>query len=46
MMSVMPAVLDTDILSAILRQQPVVVPKAREYLSVHGQFTFSINYSI
>ena len=35
-------VLDTDILSAIMRQDSVVMPKAREYLTKHKQFSFSI----
>ena len=35
-------VLDTDILSAIMRQDSVVMPKAREYLAEHRQFSFSI----
>ncbi len=41
-MAVAQALLDTDILSAILRQNPVVIPKARSYLGDYGQFTFSI----
>lgn len=41
-MAVGEVVLDTDILSAIMRQNPVVIPKAREYLAEHGQFMFSI----
>lgn len=41
-MTVLPALLDTDILSAIMRQDPVVVPKAQDYLLAHEQFTFSI----
>lgn len=41
-MTIARLVLDTDILSAIMRQNPVVIPKAREYLTEHGQFTFSI----
>jgi tRNA(fMet)-specific endonuclease VapC len=36
------ALLDTDILSAIMRQNPIVVPKAEEYLTYHEQFSFSI----
>ena len=36
------ALLDTDILSAIMRQNPVVIPKARQYLTKHGRFTISI----
>lgn len=35
-------VLDTDILSAIMKKNPVVIPKARSYLAEHGQFTLSI----
>lgn len=34
-------VLDTDILSAIMRQNPQVLPKARAYLDEHRQFTLS-----
>lgn len=41
-MTVLPALLDTDILSAIMRQNSVVIPKAQEYLVDHEQFTFSI----
>lgn len=41
-MTVLPALLDTDILSAIMRQDPVVIPKAQDYLLAHEQFTFSI----
>ncbi|MCL1470499.1 type II toxin-antitoxin system VapC family toxin [Argonema antarcticum] len=35
-------ILDTDTLSAIMRQNPVVILKATEYLAEQGQFTFSI----
>ena len=41
-MQTIPALLDTDILSAIMRRNPVVVSKAREYLREHHRFTFSI----
>lgn len=41
-MATLPALLDTDILSAIMRQDLVVSPKAQSYLSNHQQFTFSI----
>jgi tRNA(fMet)-specific endonuclease VapC len=41
-MPLTPVVLDTDILSAVMRQQPVVAAKAGDYLRIHGQFTFSI----
>ncbi len=34
--------LDTDILSAIMRKNPAVIPKARSYLAVHRQFTISM----
>lgn len=34
--------LDTDILSAVMRQNPVVMATARSYLAAHDQFTFSI----
>jgi len=36
------SLLDTDILSAIMRNHPLVIAKAREYLSIHHQFCFSI----
>lgn len=40
---IMPAmVLDTDILSAVMRQTPAVTAKAKLYLAQHGRFTFSI----
>ena len=35
-------VLDTDILSAIMRQRPAVIPTARAYLREHDRFHFSI----
>ncbi len=35
-------IIDTDILSFILRKHPAVLPKARAYLAEHGQFTFTI----
>lgn len=41
-MPLAPAVLDTDILSAILKKDPAVLPRARAYLSEHGHFTLSI----
>ena len=34
--------LDTDILSAIMRREPIAVAHAQQYLSVHSQFTISI----
>ncbi len=41
-MATAQAVLDTDTLSVIMRQDPTVIPKARTYLVQHGQFTLSI----
>ena len=35
-------VLDTDILSAIMRRHPLVIPSARAYLSEHHQYHFSV----
>jgi len=40
--ALLQVVLDTDILSSIMRQNPVVVSKARAYLDEYGQFTLSI----
>lgn len=34
--------LDTDILSAIMRREPVAVTYAQQYLAAHSQFTISI----
>ena len=36
-----PLVLDTDILSILLRRQPAVVAEARTYVAEHGRFTLS-----
>ena len=36
------ALLDTDILSAVMRKNPLATERARSYLEVHRQFTFSI----
>jgi tRNA(fMet)-specific endonuclease VapC len=41
-MTGMPVLLDTDILSAVIRRNSSVIPKAQAYLSIHKQFTFSI----
>lgn len=42
-MSLIPrAILDTDILSLLMRQNPQVMVKAQDYLSLHQKFTFSI----
>ncbi len=43
MMAPSLALLDTDILSAIMRKNPLAIERARFYLDVHRQFTF---YSI
>jgi tRNA(fMet)-specific endonuclease VapC len=37
-----PAMIDTDILSAIMRGNPSATERARSYLNAHRQFTFSI----
>jgi tRNA(fMet)-specific endonuclease VapC len=34
--------LDTDILSAVMRKDPSAIERARSYLEVYGQFTFSV----
>ena len=34
--------LDTDTLTAVMRQHPTVIPKAQAYLKEHHQFQFSI----
>ncbi|HEY0739792.1 MAG TPA: type II toxin-antitoxin system VapC family toxin [Herpetosiphonaceae bacterium] len=34
--------LDTDTLSAILRQSPTAISHAQAYIQVHGHFTFSL----
>ena len=36
------ALLDTDILSAVMRQSPIALTRARAYLAVHHRLTFSI----
>ncbi|MFL9463152.1 MULTISPECIES: PIN domain-containing protein [Nostocales] len=41
-MSQDPVLLDTDTLSLILRQNPLVLAKAQSYLAQHSRFTFSI----
>ena len=41
-MPVAPALLDTDILSELLKQHPLVLQKARAYLADHGRLAFSI----
>jgi tRNA(fMet)-specific endonuclease VapC len=37
-----PALLDTDILSLIMRRQPAALKKAAQYLEHHERFTFSL----
>ncbi len=34
--------LDTDIMSAVMKRHPVVMPEAEAYLSAYHRFTFSI----
>jgi len=41
-MTLSPTLLDTDVLSAIMRKNPRVLPNARAYLVEHGCFTLSI----
>ncbi len=36
------SLLDTDTLSAIIKQNAVVLARSNEYLSIYGLFTFSI----
>jgi len=36
------SLLDTDILSALMRQHPIATARARAYLAVHQRLTFSI----
>jgi tRNA(fMet)-specific endonuclease VapC len=36
------SLIDTDILSAIMRNHPVAITKAKKYLSIHHQLSFSI----
>lgn len=37
-----PALLDTDVLSALLRRSPVVLRRAHGYVGVHRRLTFSV----
>lgn len=41
-MSQEQVILDTDTLSAIMRQNQIVIAKAKAYLAQHSRFTFSI----
>lgn len=36
------SLLDTDTLSAVMRGNPAVIARARDYLAEHGAFSFSI----
>lgn len=38
----MRVILDTDILSAVMKKNPKVIPRARNYLKTYGHFTTSI----
>lgn len=38
----LPALLDTDILSAIMRKNSIATERARSYLETHLTFTFSV----
>lgn len=37
----LPVLLDTDTLSAIMRQNPIALVHARAYLAIHSRFTLS-----
>jgi len=39
-------ILDTDTLSAIMRQNQLVLAKAQAYLAQHSRFTFSISLTV
>ena len=41
-MATSQGIVDIDILSAVMRRNPVVIPKARAYIREYGRFTFSI----
>ena len=41
-MPIAQGIVDTDILSAVMRKNPVVIPKARAYIREYGLFTLSI----
>jgi tRNA(fMet)-specific endonuclease VapC len=36
-----PALLDTDILSAVMKRNPLALARAEEYLAEHGSFRSS-----
>lgn len=42
MTGLLPAVIDTDILSSIMRQNPQAILRARSYLTEYGRFNLSI----
>ena len=42
MTTLSPALLDTDILSAVMRKNPLATERARAYLEVHRQLSFSV----
>jgi tRNA(fMet)-specific endonuclease VapC len=41
-MSLPQVLIDTDILSALMRKHPAVVARGKAYLAEHGQFTLSV----
>ena len=41
-MPISQGIVDTDILSAVMRKNPDVIPKARAYIRKYSRFTFSI----
>jgi len=41
-MPISQGIVDTDILSAVMRRNPVVIPKARAYIREYDRFTLSI----
>ena len=41
-MALSQVLLDTDILASIMRQNSIVIPRARLYLAEYGRFSFSV----
>jgi tRNA(fMet)-specific endonuclease VapC len=41
-MSIPQSLINTDTLSALFKQNPVVISKAKDYLKIHNLFTFSL----
>jgi len=39
---VSPILVDSDVLSGVMRGHPLATAKAREYLTAHGRFTLSV----